>query len=161
MSPDSTNTSLSRGLTLIPTAAIVIAVVIGTGIFVKARVMTCNVGTPGLVLTVYAVAGVLTLFGALSYAELSTMMPRAGGAYNYIGSAYGRRTAFLFGWSETFVGNGAGLSALSILFVIFLNDLVGGALAPWAVRLLPRSFSGSSSCSTWPLCAPPGTSRPP
>ncbi len=104
MTSSSSNASLARGLTLIPTAAIVIAVVIGTGIFVKARVMTCNVGSPGLVLGVYALAGLLTLFGALAYAELSTMMPHAGGAYNYLGSAYGRRTAFLFGWSETFVG---------------------------------------------------------
>jgi APA family basic amino acid/polyamine antiporter len=134
--------SLTRGLTLIPTASIIIAVVIGTGVFVKARVMTCNVGEPGLVLGVYALAGVLTLFGALAYAELATMMPRAGGAYNYLGAAFGRRWAFLYGWMETFIGNGAGLAAIAILFVVFLNDLVGGALAPWAVRLLPLAVLG-------------------
>ncbi|PAP75453.1 amino acid permease [Rubrivirga marina] len=137
--PDAT---LTRGLTLVPTAAIVIAVVIGTGVFVKARVMTCNVGSPGAVLAVYGLAGALTLFGALAYAELATMMPRAGGAYNYLGAAFGRRWAFLYGWMETFVGNGAGLAALAILFVVFLNDLVGGALAPWAVRLLPLAVLG-------------------
>ena len=133
---------LKRGLTLVPAAAIVIAIVIGTGVFVKARVMTCNVGSPSLVLAVYALAGVLTLAGALVYAELATMMPRAGGAYNYLGSAFGRRWAFLYGWMETVVGNGAGLAAIAILFVVFLNDLVGGALAPWAIRLLPLAVLG-------------------
>ncbi len=133
---------LSRGLTLIPAAAIVVAIVIGTGVFVKARVMTCNVGSPGGVLAVYGVAGVLTLFGALAYAELAAMMPRAGGAYNYLGSAFGRRWAFLYGWMETFIGNGAGLAALGILFVVFLNDLVGGTLPAWAVGLLPAVVLG-------------------
>ena len=130
-------TGLKRGLTLVPTAAIVIAVVIGTGVFVKARVMTCNVGEPGLVLAAYALAGVLTLFGALAYAELAAMMPRAGGEYNYIGAAYGRRWAFLYGWTHTFVGTAAGVAALAILFVIFLNDFLGGALPPWALRAVP------------------------
>ena len=129
--------SLRRGLTLVPTAAIVIAIVIGTGVFVKARVMTCNVGSPGAVLAVYGLAGVLTLFGALAYAELAAMMPRAGGEYNYLGAAFGRRWAFLYGWMQTFVAQGAGCAALAILFVVFLNDLVGGTLPPWALRAVP------------------------
>ena len=134
---DASPDGLKRALTLIPTAAIVVAIVIGTGIFVKARVMTCNVGEPGLVLAVYALAGVLTLFGALAYAELATMMPHAGGAYNYLSAAYGRRWAFLYGWADTFVGLGAGVAALSMLCVVFLNDLLGGALGVGAMRLLP------------------------
>ena len=139
----SASSHLHRGLTLVPAAAIVIAIVIGTGVFVKARVMTCNVGSPGLVLAAYGLAGLLTLFGALAYAELATMMPRAGGAYNYLGSAFGRRTAFLYGWMETFIGNGAGLAAIAILFVVFLNDLLGGTLTPWAIRLLPLGVLGA------------------
>lgn len=142
MSRSDSAPSLSRGLTLVPAAAIVIAIVIGTGVFVKARVMTCNVGSPGLVLGAYGLAGLLSLFGALAYAELATMMPRAGGAYNYLGAAFGRRWAFLYGWMETFIGNGAGLAAIAILFVVFLNDFVGGALAPWAIRLLPLGVLG-------------------
>ncbi len=95
--------------------------------------MTCNVGEPGLVLAAYALAGVLTLFGALAYAELATMMPE----YNHLGAAYGRRWAFLYGWTQTFVGTGAGGAALSILFVVFLNDFVGGTLPPWALQAIP------------------------
>ena len=70
MSRSNATSSLKRELTLVPAAAIVIATVIGTGVFVKARVMTCNVGEPGLVLGVYALAGVLALAGALAFAEL-------------------------------------------------------------------------------------------
>ncbi len=134
--------SLTRGLTLIPTAAIVIAIVIGTGVFVKARVMTCNVGEPGLVLGIYALAGALTLAGALAFAELATTMPRAGGAYNYLGAAYGRRWAFLFGWAMTAVVVSGGAAAVSLIFVIFLNDLLGGTLPPWALRVLPAVVLG-------------------
>ena len=71
--------SLKRGLTLVPAAAIIISTVIGPGVFVKARVMMCNADSPGLVLLVYALASVLTLAGALAYAEPASMMPRAGG----------------------------------------------------------------------------------
>lgn len=73
--------SLARGLTLVPCAALVVTQVIGTGVFLKARVMTCNVGTPWLVLLAYLGAGILTLGGALTFAELSAMMPRSGGPY--------------------------------------------------------------------------------
>ena len=53
--------------------------------------MTCNVGTPGMVLTVWVVAGLLSLAGALTYAELAAMMPRAGGEYVFMREAYGPR----------------------------------------------------------------------
>ncbi|MDP9324651.1 MAG: amino acid permease, partial [Acidobacteriota bacterium] len=77
--PAAGNAGLVRGLGLMAAAAVVIGDVIGTGVFLKARVMTCNVGTPGLVVTVWVVAGLLSLAGALTYAELAAMMPRAGG----------------------------------------------------------------------------------
>ena len=127
---------LVRALTLTPAAAVILANIIGTGVFVKARVMTCNVGTPGMVLTVWFVAGLLTLAGALVYAELGAMMPRSGGEYHFIGAAYGRRWAFLYGWTKT-VAVGASAAAVAIIFVVFLNDLSGGALPPLMVQLLP------------------------
>ncbi len=129
--------TLNRGLTLIPAAAIILANVIGTGVFVKARVMTCNVGSPGLVMLAYVLGGVLALFGSLAYAELSTMMPHAGGATNYVRAAYGRRWGFLYGWTDFIAGAGSATAAIAILFVVFLNDLLGGTLAPLALRVLP------------------------
>jgi APA family basic amino acid/polyamine antiporter len=127
---------LIRSLTLIPATAIILANIIGTGVFVKARVMTCNVGTPGMVLLVWVLAGLLSLAGAIVYAELSTMMPRAGGEFNFIGAAYGRLWAFLFGWTRVAAG-GAAMAALAIILVVFLNDLVGGRLSPLLLRTLP------------------------
>src|SRR6267142_2992039 len=96
--PDPKNRELVRGLTLIAALSVVVGNVIGTGVFLKARVMTCNVGTPGKVLAVYVLAGLLSLAGALSYAELAAMMPRAGGEYVFMREAYGRPWGFLFGW---------------------------------------------------------------
>jgi APA family basic amino acid/polyamine antiporter len=127
---------LLRSLTLIPAAAVILANIIGTGVFVKARVMTCNVGSPEMVLTVWLAAGLLTLTGALVYAELGAMMPRSGGEFHFIGASFGRRAAFLYGWTKT-VALGASAAAVSIIFVVFLNDLTGGILPPIAVLLLP------------------------
>ncbi len=134
--PAGTSRTLVQGLTLIPAAAIIVTNVIGTGVFVKARAMTCNVGTPGMVLLAYALAGVFTLAGALTFAELSAMMPRSGGHYNFIGAAFGRVWAFLFGWMETFLDGAAANAAVAIVFVIFFNDLVGGTLSPSQAQLL-------------------------
>ena len=113
-----TTTGLVRGLGLLTAAAVVIGNVIGTGVFLKARVMTCNVETPGLVVTVWVVAGLLSLAGALTYAELAAMMPRAGGEYVYIRQAYGPLPSFLFGWTRFFVastGSTAGLARFKMI----------------------------------------------
>jgi L-asparagine transporter-like permease len=102
-----TNVTLVRGLGAIAATAIVVGDVIGTGVFLKARVMTCNVGTPGRVLLVWIVGGLLSLAGALTYAELAAMMPRAGGEYVFIREAYGRLWGFLYGWTRFFVATTA------------------------------------------------------
>ena len=127
---------LRRGLSLISTASIIVTTVIGTGIFLKARVMTCNVGSPGLVLLAYAVAGIFSLAGAVTYAELSTLMPRAGGDYNFLGAAYGRLWAFLYGWYTVLFAGGAAQGAKTVVFVIFFNDLLGGTLSPGVAQVL-------------------------
>ena len=122
------NAGLVRGLGLMAAAAVVIGDVIGTGVFLKARVMTCNVGTPGLVVTVWVVAGLLSLAGALTYAELAAMMPRAGGEYVFIRQAYGSLLSFLYGWTRFFVASTGAIASLAAGFAIFINVLTGGAL---------------------------------
>src|SRR6266852_5599085 len=119
---------LVRGLTLVAAMSVVVGNVIGTGVFLKARVMTCNVGTPGRVLGVYLVAGLLSLAGALTYAELAAMMPKAGGEYVFMREAYGRPWAFLFGWMSFFIGKAGSQAALGVQFALFLNIMIGGAL---------------------------------
>src|SRR4030095_11837409 len=94
-----TNGQLIRGLGLVAAISVNVANVIGTGVFLKARVMTCNVGTPGKALTVWLVAGLLSLAGALTYAELLAMMPRAAGEYGIMRDAYGRASGFIYCWN--------------------------------------------------------------
>jgi APA family basic amino acid/polyamine antiporter len=119
---------LVRGLGALAAVALVIGDVIGTGVFLKSRVMTCNIGTPGLVITVWVVAGLLSLAGALTYAELAAMMPRAGGEYVFIREAYGALPSFLYGWTRVFVASTGGIAGLAAGFAIFINVVSGGAL---------------------------------
>lgn len=126
--PPLRDSSLIRGLGPIATTAIVVGNVIGTGVFLKSRVMTCNVGTPGRVITVWVLAGLLSLAGAVTYAELASIWPRAGGEYVFIREAYNSRLAFLFGWMRFFVAGAGSLAALAVGFAIFLNVLMRGTL---------------------------------
>jgi APA family basic amino acid/polyamine antiporter len=119
---------LVRGLGPIAAISINVGNIIGTGIFLKARVMTCNVGTPGRVIFVWIAAGLLALAGALTYAELTTMRPHAGAEYVITRDAYGKVWGFLNGWSQMLISRTASAAALSVGFAIFLNDLMGGSL---------------------------------
>src|SRR5262245_5712335 len=131
-----TTNSLARTLTLVPATALIVTNVIGVGVFMKARVMTCNVGSPWFVLLAYAVAGVFTIAGALTFAELGALMPRAGGMYNFIGAAFGRVWAFLYGWVVTLIDAAASNAALAIVFAIFFNDVIGATLPPGQSKLV-------------------------
>src|ERR1044071_5646290 len=123
-----TNGQLVRGLGLVAAISVNVANVIGTGVFLKARVMTCNVGTPGKTLTVWLVAGLLSLAGALTYAELLAMFPRAAGEYGIMRDAYGRASGFIYGWTQFAIARSASAAALAVGFAIFLNELIGGRL---------------------------------
>ena len=105
---------LIRGLTMTDTTALVIGTVIGTGVFLKAAVMAQEVGTPTLVLAAWVAAGLLSLAGALTYAELGAMMPEAGGEYVYLRHSYGEASAFLFGWQRFIVAGSASVAALGV-----------------------------------------------
>src|SRR2546430_11142073 len=94
---------LVRGLSLLDTTMIVIGSMIGSGIFIVSAKSAALVGAPGWLLAAWAIAGVLTITGALCCAELAAMMPRAGGQYAFLREAYGPATRFLFGWSLFFV----------------------------------------------------------
>lgn len=120
--------TLVRGLGLLAAVSIIVGNVIGTGVFLKARVMTCNVGSPTWVIVVWVAAGILSLAGALTYAELTAMKPQAGGAYVFLRDAYGRVWSFLFGWMQMFIARTGSQAAVAVAFAIFLNDLLGGGL---------------------------------
>src|ERR1700685_3505304 len=94
---------LKRELGVWSAAAIVVGTVIGSGIFLVPSAMARNVGSPLKVFGVWIFGGLLSLFGALSYAELAAAMPEAGGEYVYLREAYGPMWAFLYGWTQTWV----------------------------------------------------------
>jgi APA family basic amino acid/polyamine antiporter len=126
---------LVRGLGLWAAISINVANMIGTGVFLKTRVMTCNVGTPLAVMSVWVVGGLLALAGAFAYAEVSAMLPEAGGDYVYLRRAYGRVTAFLFGWMSFAIVRSGSQAALGVSVALFLNVALGGALDAAALEL--------------------------
>ena len=101
---------------------------IGQGVFIKARIMTCNVGSPSLMLAAWALGGLLALCGALTLAELGAAIPESGGMYAFFQRAYGEPFAFAYGWMVLFIGAPASLAALAIGATIFFNITSGRAL---------------------------------
>jgi len=114
---------LIRGLGAIDATALVVGIVIGTGVFLKSAVITQLVRTPTLVLAVWIAAGLLSLAGALTYAELGAMLPETGGEYVFLRTAYGSGAAFQFGWMRVIVGASAA-AAVATSFATFLGSLV-------------------------------------
>jgi basic amino acid/polyamine antiporter, APA family len=132
--------TLIRGLGLLAAISIILGNVIGTGVFLKARVMTCNVGSPTWVIIAWVAAGILSLAGALTYAELSAMKPEAGGEYVFLRDAYGRVWSFLYGWMQIFIAKTGSQASVAVAFAIFLNDFLGGELKQ---TLLKTTLFGS------------------
>lgn len=97
-SSDSTQ-KLLPSLGLFTTIAIVVGAVVGSGIFKKPAIMAMHLGSPELMLFIWVLAGVITLFGALSNAEVAGMITDTGGQYIYFEKMYGPFVAWLYGWA--------------------------------------------------------------
>ena len=123
--PEATSATreLARALSLRDAIALVLTV-IGTGVFLKTATMAQLVGSPSNVLLAWLAAGLLSLAGALTYAELGAMMPEAGGEYVFIREAYGDLLAYLFGWSSVMLIASGGLAAVSTALASFLGSFV-------------------------------------
>ncbi|HYE65429.1 MAG TPA: amino acid permease [Pyrinomonadaceae bacterium] len=121
--------SLVRGLGLLDATMIVIGSMIGSGIFITSAESSRLVGAPGWLLAAWALAGVLTITGALCCAELAAMMPRAGGQYVFLREAYSPAIGFLFGWSLFLVIQTGTIAAVAIAFANFTGVLVEGVSA--------------------------------
>ena len=115
--------TLTRGLGLLDATMIVVGSMIGSGIFIVSAESSRLVGAPGWLLAVWAIAGLMTITGALCCAELAAMMPRAGGQYVFLREAYGPATAFLFGWSLLLVIQTGTIAAVAIAFASFTGVL--------------------------------------
>src|SRR6266516_7329045 len=96
--------------------------VIGSGIFRKPGVMAAQVGSPELLLGVWLVAGIISLLGTLSNAELAAMMPQTGGQYVYLHRAFGPFVAFLYGWALFAVIQSGSIAAVSYVFAEYATQ---------------------------------------
>ena len=105
---------LLRQLGLFDSTMILVGIVIGSGIFLTTGIMAKSIPSAGLILLAWVVGGLLTLAGALTYAELGAAMPEAGGQYVYLREAYGPLSGFLFGWILFLVYMPGSIAALGI-----------------------------------------------
>ena len=119
---DHPNREPRRDLTLPHATSLVVGITIGTGVFLKSAVMAQSVGTPMLVLAAWAAAGIVALLGALSFAELGALLPRAGGEYVYLREAFGDVPGFLYAFNSFLVG-GASIAAYGAAVAIFFTDI--------------------------------------
>ncbi len=146
-SPDGERFDLIRGLGPWASAAVVVGTMIGTGVFLVPSTMARNAGSVGLVFLVWILGGVLTLFGALSYAEMGAAIPEAGGDYAYLHRGFGPRCAYMFGWMHTIVGRPASAAAIAaglMRFSGFLFPILSHPVITYPIwlpfRTVPYNF---------------------
>ncbi len=142
MSAKSAQPELARDLKVSHAAAVVVGTVIGSGIFLVPSEMMQAVGSAALVYLAWIVGGLLSWFGALSYAELGAMKPQAGGEYVYIRDAYGPLGGFLYGWTYFLIAKPGSIATIVTGFVRIL-----GTFAPLA--FLPQVFIRSPFTITY------------
>jgi APA family basic amino acid/polyamine antiporter len=106
--------------------AIVAGAMIGSGIFIVSADIARNVGSPGWLMVVWLITGIITVIGALSYGELASMMPHVGGQYVYLREAYHPLLGFLFGWTTFLIIQCGSIAAVAVAFAKF-----SGVLFPW------------------------------
>ena len=119
----SEHTEMKRDLGLLEAVSIVISRIIGSGIFRTPAPIMALVGCTSLFGLVWVLGGIVTIFGAVIYAELAAMMPRSGGPYEYLKTAYHPFWAFLRGWAMFFVSETASIAAVALIFGEYLNAL--------------------------------------
>ena len=134
-------TGLVRALGPIDATMIVIGSMIGSGIFIVSAESSRLSGAPGWLLLAWALAGLLTITGALCCSELATMMPRAGGVYVFLREAFGSPIGFLYGWTLFLVIQTGTIAAVAIAFAKFLGVFVT-AVSPDNYLVTPISLGG-------------------
>jgi len=141
-----------RKLNLLDTTSLVIGGVIGSGIFMTAGFIAEYIPSPGLILIVWLVGGLITISGALSFAELGAMFPRAGGQYIYIREAYGPWAGFFFGWGFFWFIMCGGIATLGVAFAEFVGYFIP-SLSTQSYIFQLNVFGFSYSLSTGQLVA--------
>jgi len=109
-----------RGLNLFDATMVVIGAMIGSGIFIVSADMSRLIGSPGWMLMAWVLTGALTIAAALSYGELASMLPQAGGMYVYLREAFSPLWGFLYGWTSFTVIQTGTIAAVAVAFARFL-----------------------------------------
>jgi basic amino acid/polyamine antiporter, APA family len=122
VSDDNARPGLRRDLGFWSAASIVVGTTIGSGIFLVPSTMIRQVGSPHVLFAVWIFGGMLSLFGALSYAELAAAMPEAGGEYVFLREAYGPLWGFLYGWTQMWVAKSGSIATLATAFFYYLAN---------------------------------------
>lgn len=115
--------AFKKSLNLFDSTALVVGSMIGSGIFIVSADMSRTLGSPGWLLVAWIITGVLTIFAALSYGELASMMPKAGGQYVYLREAYNPLIGFLYGWTLFGVIQTGTIAAVAMAFAKFAGVL--------------------------------------
>src|SRR5437016_2058211 len=118
---------------MVDATAIVVGIVIGSGIFVLPNLIARNLPSSVAILTAWIVSGVLSFFGALAYAELGAMMPATGGQYVFLRESFGPLCGFLCGWSFFLAARSGGIAVVAVGFSIYLSYFV--PMSPLASKL--------------------------
>jgi Amino acid transporters len=147
-----------RGLGLLDSTMIVAGSMIGSGIFIVSADIARQVGSPGWLLLVWVMTGILTIIAAVSYGELAAMMPKTGGQYVYLHEAFGPMGAFLYGWALFLVIQTGTIAAVAIAFARFLGVLwpaiaANNLLLDFGLVAMPGIGNLSLSLSTQQLVA--------
>lgn len=116
--------ALVRDLGVLDASMLVMGAMIGSGVFITSAESSLLVGAPGWLMAAWALAGLMTIAGAVSAAELAAMMPKAGGQYYFLRTAYGPLVGFLFGWSLFLVVQTGTIAAVAVAFAKFLGVFV-------------------------------------
>jgi APA family basic amino acid/polyamine antiporter len=145
---------LRRELGVWSAVSIVVGTVIGSGIFLVPKTMIQQVGSPEAVFLVWIFGGLLSLAGALTYAELAAMYPQAGGEYNYLRAAYGPFFGFLYGWTQFSVAKSGSIATLATGFFYYLGNFLPSLESPAFLLPLPLGENGGPlAVSQGQLCA--------
>jgi amino acid transporter len=126
-------------LTLGDATAIIVGLIVGAGIFGTPSIVAGAVESPALFVAAWIAGGVVSLIGALCYAELATAFPSAGGEYHFIGRAYGRPLAFLYGWARMTVVVAGSIAVFAYLFGDYMSRVIplgAQSSAIWAVLVV-------------------------
>src|SRR5881409_1375726 len=138
---------LRRVIGLAGGTALIVGITIGSGIFRTPPTIAGLVPNPLVIMGLWTAFGLISICGALAVAELSTLLPQAGGVYVFLREAYGDPTAFVFGWLYVLITTPTTIAALGVVFAEFLLNLLGMSVEARAVQMIAIAAIITLTCA--------------